>query len=89
MPALSESQEPRGGSVAVTSAGTRGVSDAQPSCGRPGRGVQGELQDPPLLDEAAFAFARQPADPHVHETLRQGCPPLQLGQRRGFVAIFI
>ena len=79
MPALSQRQEHRGGRVAVTSADTRRVSDAQPSCVRPGRRVQGELQDPPLLDEAEFAFPCQPADPHVHETLRQGCPPLELG----------
>jgi hypothetical protein len=46
--------------VAVTSADTPCVSTAQPSCVRPGRRVQGELQDAPLLDEAQFPFTRQP-----------------------------
>jgi hypothetical protein len=67
MPALSQRQAHRGGSVAGISAGTRGVSDAQPSYRRSGRRVQRELQDPALLDEAEFAFPRQPADSHMHE----------------------
>ena len=43
---LSESQEHRGGSVAAASADTRSVSEAQPSCVRPGRGVQGDFRTP-------------------------------------------
>ena len=60
-----------------------GVS-ATPSrhAGGPDEGCRASFRTPRSWTKPQFAFARQPADPHVHEAFRQRCPPLELGQRR-------